>query len=245
MEATVENSGGVLDDVVALFCKALAAISGVTVEFYNETISARVLVVSIKAQRALSLCLTPPSSARAMQPLIDLLDSRHLVIGKRYYRDSCTRRDGGSPSDRDRFRSNLSSMPRTLTTRFGTSSVGKGAGARAGLATRSPTASTAAALETVKDLSVVDSEHFPQRTVIVDNQPRTVLQQANVLPVRSWFPKDSEDRQLLDLLPVLLALTSCQDVRSVLGLRPGVGGARAGVEPAVESAAAAASGLSR
>lgn len=68
------------------------------------------------------------------------------------------------------------------------------------------------------------SEHFPLRTVLVDNQPRTVVQQANVLPVKSWFPRDSEDRQLLDLLPVLLALTACQDVRSVLGLRPGVGG---------------------
>lgn len=67
------------------------------------------------------------------------------------------------------------------------------------------------------------SEHFPLRTVLVDNQPRTVVQQANVLPVKSWFPRDTEDRQLLDLLPVLLALTSCQDVRSVLGLRPGAG----------------------
>ncbi|CAN0556067.1 unnamed protein product, partial [Ectocarpus sp. 8 AP-2014] len=73
--------------------------------------------------------------------------------------------------------------------------------------------------ESVKDLQVVGSEHFPLRTVLVDNQPRTVVQQANVLPVKSWFPRDTEDRQLLDLLPVLLALTSCQDVRSVLSLR--------------------------
>lgn len=70
---------------------------------------------------------------------------------------------------------------------------------------------------------MVGSEHFPLRAVLVDNQPRTVVQQANVLPVRSWFPRDSGDRQLLELLPVLLALTSCQDVRSVLGLRKAVG----------------------
>lgn len=76
--------------------------------------------------------------------------------------------------------------------------------------------------ETMKDLEVVRSEHFPLRTVLVDNRPRAVIQQANVLPVKSWYPRDSQDRQLLELLPVLLALTSCQDVRSVLGLRPGV-----------------------
>lgn len=99
-----------------------------------------------------------------------------------------------------------------------------------------------AGLETVKDLSVIGSEHFPLRSVLVDNQPRSVLQQANVLPIRSWFPKDSQDRQLLDLLPVLLALTSCQDVRSVLGLRPGVtDGAVGGMEtPRVAAAAGAA-----
>lgn len=78
-------------------------------------------------------------------------------------------------------------------------------------------------LDNLKDLTVVESKHFPLRTVLVDNQPKGVVQQANVLPVRSWFPRDTEDRQLLDLLPVLLALTSCHDVRSVLGLRPGAG----------------------
>lgn len=95
--------------------------------------------------------------------------------------------------------------------------------------------------EIVKDLSVMDSEHFPLRTVHVDNQPRSVLQQANVLPIRSWFPKDTEDKQLLDLLPVLLALTSCRDVRSVLGLRPGlVGGGTDG--KMVEGVALSAAG---
>lgn len=125
-----------------------------------------------------------------VQPLIDLIDSR-CVINKRFYRDSCVRRDG-----------ELSAT---------TGSGGEAAAAPAGS-------------ENVKDLRVVGSEHFPLRTVLVDNQPRTVVQQANVLPVKSWFPRDLEDRQLLDLLPVLLALTSCQDVRSVLGLRPAVGG---------------------
>lgn len=81
---------------------------------------------------------------------------------------------------------------------------------------------TGTGTETAKDLSVIGSEHFPLRTVLVDNQPRTVVQQANVLPIKSWYPRNSEDCQLLDLLPVLLALTSCQDVRSVLSLRPGV-----------------------
>lgn len=131
-----------------------------------------------------------------VQPLIDLIDSR-CVINKRFYRDSCVRRDGG--------------LSATATTTGG-------AGGEAAAA------APADSEKTVKDLRVVGSEHFPLRTVLVDNQPRTVVQQANVLPVRSWFPRDSEDRQLLDLLPVLLALTSCQDVRSVLGLRPAVGG---------------------
>lgn len=131
-----------------------------------------------------------------LQPLIDLIDSR-CVINKRFYRDSCVRRDG-DPS---------------------TSVAGAVGGETAATAAAAPAGS-----ETVKDLRVVGSEHFPLRTVLVDNQPKTVVQQANVLPVRSWFPRDSEDRQLLDLLPVLLALTSCQDVRSVLGLRPAVGG---------------------
>lgn len=125
----------------------------------------------------------------SQQPLIDLIDSR-LVIGKRFYRDSCTRRDRGRLRDGDRIEGAVTS-----------SSAGP---------------------ETMKDLSVLHSEHFPLRTVLVDNQPRTVVQQANVLPVKSWYPEDSGDRQLLDLLPVLLALTSCCDVRSVLGLRPGV-----------------------
>lgn len=138
------------------------------------------------------------------QPLIDLIDSR-LVIGKRFYRDSCTRRDAAAFAAAGYVSSSgeeVSATPPML-----------------------PAAGAAAGIEKMKDLSVLGSEHFPLRTVLVDNQPRTVVQQANVLPVRSWYPRDSQDRQLLDLLPVLLALTSCQDVRSVLGLRPrpGVG----------------------
>ncbi|CAN0127568.1 unnamed protein product [Scytosiphon promiscuus] len=128
------------------------------------------------------------------EPLIDLIDSR-CVIGKRFFRDSCVRRDAAQ-------------------------STATAAGAAAAATAAAPAGSS----ESVKDLRVVGSEHFPLRTVLVDNQPRTVVQQANVLPVKSWFPRDSEDRQLLDLLPVLLALTACQDVRSVLSLRPGVGG---------------------
>ncbi|CAM9704101.1 unnamed protein product [Ectocarpus fasciculatus] len=135
------------------------------------------------------------------EPLIDLIDSR-CVIGKRFYRDSCVRRDGAA-------------SPGTGRTARGATGVPTATAAEAGAPPRPS--------ESVKDLQVVGSEHFPLRTVLVDNQPRTVVQQANVLPVKSWFPTDMEDRQLLDLLPVLLALTSCQDVRSVLGLRPGVG----------------------
>lgn len=74
----------------------------------------------------------------------------------------------------------------------------------------------------VKDLSLLGMEFFPLHTVMVDDHPQTVVQQANVLPVLSWSPKHLDDRQLLELLPVLLALTSCQDVRQVLGLRRGV-----------------------
>lgn len=131
------------------------------------------------------------------------------MIEKRFYRGSCTRRNGT-----------------TASATIGSNGNEAGAGAAP---TRKKTAGGAArpavsskTSETIKDLRVVGSEHFPLRTVLVDNQPQTVLQQANVLPVKSWFPTDSDDRQLLDLLPVLLALTSCQDVRSVLSLRPGV-----------------------
>ncbi|CAM9362947.1 unnamed protein product, partial [Sphacelaria rigidula] len=190
------------------------------------------------------------------EPLLDLIDSR-LVIGKRFYRDSCTVRDGGARSldsrggsgSADRAESpgsNIPVTPRNLITSGGGGGGGSSGGSRGSLSREgveylgargfSPATSVTtpsgsgsgsgvksmAGSETVKDLSVMNSEHFPLRTVLVDNQPRSVLQQANVLPIRSWFPKDLEDKQLLDLLPVLLALTSCQDVRSVLGLRPGV-----------------------
>ncbi|CAM9421478.1 unnamed protein product, partial [Discosporangium mesarthrocarpum] len=101
------------------------------------------------------------------KPLIDLIDT-NCVIGRRFYRDSCTAQS------------------------------------------RAPSTG---------DLSVLGSEHFPMRTVLLDNQPRAVVQQANVLPVRPFYARDPHDSQLLDLLPVLLALTSCRDVRSVLGLR--------------------------
>lgn len=140
----------------------------------------------------------------SIQPLVDLIDSR-CVVGKRFYRDSCVRRD---------------TTPSASAAGVSRAGVAAGQAAAASAVAVAPSGS-----ETVKDLRVVASEeYFPLRTVLVDNQPRTVVQQANVLPVKSWFPRDLGDRQLLDLLPVLLALTSCQDVRSVLGLRPGVGG---------------------
>ncbi|CAM9661063.1 unnamed protein product, partial [Laminaria digitata] len=131
------------------------------------------------------------------EPLIDLIDSQ-CVIRKRFYRDSCVQREGSSTSS-------------TSNSRRGGREGGGAGGVGAGVPS-----------QTMKNLEVVGSEHFPLRTVLVDNCPSAVVQQANVLPVESWYPRDSQDRQLLDLLPVLLALTSCQDVRSVLGLRPGV-----------------------
>lgn len=138
------------------------------------------------------------------QPLIDLIDPS-LAYVKRFYRDSCTRRESTGVRGGGRGQA-------------GSEGAGRGDG-HGGASAAAPGRS-----ETVKDLSVLNSEHFPVRTVLVDNQPRTVVQQANVLPVTSWYPNDLGDRQLLELLPVLLALTTCRDVRSVLGLRSGVPG---------------------
>lgn len=162
------------------------------------------------------LCLF--SSYAFCQPLIDLIDSQ-CVIRKRFYRDSCIQREGSSSSSspRDIGRNRGAKAGNTAA-----ASGGRGRALAAAAAGGAVDGGASVPSETMKDLEVVRSEHFPLRTVLVDNRPRAVIQQANVLPVKSWYPRDSQDRQLLELLPVLLALTSCQDVRSVLGLRPGV-----------------------
>lgn len=66
----------------------------------------------------------------------------------------------------------------------------------------------------LKDLSVLNRDL--KRTVIIDNNPHTFsLHVDNGIPIESWFD-DSNDRELLELLPLLDKLHESADVRPVL-----------------------------
>ena len=55
-----------------------------------------------------------------------------------------------------------------------------------------------------------------RRTVLMDNTPAAYAKHTeNAIPVKSWF-EDQEDRELLDLLPILKALAHVKDVTTVL-----------------------------
>jgi TFIIF-interacting CTD phosphatase-like protein len=68
---------------------------------------------------------------------------------------------------------------------------------------------------------VVKDGHWPERAVLVDNSPVSYESTCpdNALPIKPYFGTDPGDNELLALLPVLVALSSLQDVRSLLGLR--------------------------
>ncbi|KAK9828583.1 hypothetical protein WJX72_000867 [[Myrmecia] bisecta] len=68
----------------------------------------------------------------------------------------------------------------------------------------------------VKDLTCLGRELA--HTIIVDNSPHSyVFQPDNAVPIGT-FIDDPEDRELLDILPILLAVEKVDDVRQHLGL---------------------------
>ncbi len=52
--------------------------------------------------------------------------------------------------------------------------------------------------------------------IIIDNAPYSyIFQPDNAIPITSWF-NDPNDRQLLELLPLLNSLVPVDDVRTIL-----------------------------
>jgi Dullard-like phosphatase family protein len=73
-----------------------------------------------------------------------------------------------------------------------------------------------------KDLSkVVCPEHWPQRTILLDNSPSAYEDTCpnNAVPIKGFFGNDLSDCELLHLIPFLSALSNVNDVRSILQLR--------------------------
>lgn len=62
----------------------------------------------------------------------------------------------------------------------------------------------------VKDLSQLGREM--NKVIIIDNSPYSyIFQPDNAIPCSSWF-NDQDDRQLLDLIPILDTIADCDDV---------------------------------
>lgn len=74
----------------------------------------------------------------------------------------------------------------------------------------------------IKDLSkFVTKEDDLKNVVILDNSPVSyALQEHNGVMIEGWI-NDRNDRDLLNLLPMLYSLSLCIDVRFILGLRSG------------------------
>lgn len=74
----------------------------------------------------------------------------------------------------------------------------------------------------IKDLSkIFAKEDDLKNVVILDNSPISyALQENNGVMIEGWI-NDQNDRDLLNLLPMLYSLSLCIDVRFILGLRSG------------------------
>ncbi|SGZ52012.1 CIC11C00000002338 [Sungouiella intermedia] len=74
----------------------------------------------------------------------------------------------------------------------------------------------------IKDLSqFVAKEEDLKNVVILDNSPVSyALQEHNGVMIEGWI-NDQNDRDLLNLLPMLYSLSLCIDVRFIIGLRNG------------------------
>jgi RNA polymerase II subunit A small phosphatase-like protein len=69
----------------------------------------------------------------------------------------------------------------------------------------------------VKDLSRLGREL--QDTIIIDNSPHSyIFQPENAVPIGT-FVGDNNDQDLLDLIPFLLSIAECDDVRDILEKR--------------------------
>lgn len=57
----------------------------------------------------------------------------------------------------------------------------------------------------------------PESLVILDNLPTSYCYNiTNAIPIKSWFPNNTEDTELLELVPILESLSKVKDVRSVI-----------------------------
>lgn len=66
----------------------------------------------------------------------------------------------------------------------------------------------------VKDLSLLGRQL--ERTIIIDNTPSSyMLQPDNAVPVKTWVG-DPQDKELIELIPLLETLSRCKDVRKHL-----------------------------
>lgn len=80
----------------------------------------------------------------------------------------------------------------------------------------------------VKDLTIVNP-NLPD-VIIVDNSPAAyAFQPSNPIPIQTWY-FDQNDKELLNLLPLLHTLAFLNDVRSLLDLRL-TGGVLVGHKP--------------
>ncbi|KAI5955104.1 NEM1 [Candida jiufengensis] len=73
----------------------------------------------------------------------------------------------------------------------------------------------------IKDLSKYIKDDELKNVMILDNSPISyALHEENAVSIEGWI-NDSNDRDLLNLLPLLYSLSLCIDVRYILGLKNG------------------------
>lgn len=73
----------------------------------------------------------------------------------------------------------------------------------------------------IKDLSRYLRDDELKNVMILDNSPISyAMHEDNAIGIEGWI-NDSNDRDLLNLLPLLKSLSLCIDVRFILGLKNG------------------------